>query len=131
MKFLFSIILAFLVNCAVAQTQAEMSNAAYASFQKADDDLNVVYKKILNKYKTDTAFITNLKSSQRIWISFRDAELKMKYPEREAGDYGSIHAVCRAAYLEELTLERTNKLKQWLVGVEEGDACSGSIADKE
>jgi hypothetical protein len=54
----------------------------------------------------------------------------MKYPEREAGYYGSIYPICRADYLEKLTRERTMKLREWLKGVEEGDACGGSIQTK-
>lgn len=114
-----------------AQTQAEMNQEAFASYQKVDKELNDVYKKLLLEYKSDPAFITNLKASQRIWVSFRDAELKMKYPEREAGYYGSIHPVCQASYLEELTSERIKQLRKWLVGVEEVDGCLGSIMIKE
>ncbi|PSR56149.1 DUF1311 domain-containing protein [Adhaeribacter arboris] len=119
-----------LVTCSFGQTQTEMNEEAYSNYQKADKELNGVYKNILVKYKTDKAFLANLKASQRIWISFRDAELKMKYPEREVGYYGSIHPVCQANYLEKLTRERTNHLRTWLNGVEEGDACSGSIQTK-
>jgi uncharacterized protein YecT (DUF1311 family) len=75
----------------------------------------------------DTIFIKNLKSSQRIWITFRDAELKMKYPEREPGWYGSIHPMCVSSYLAELTNERIKTLKEWIEGIEEGESCGGSI----
>jgi len=33
-------------------------------------------------------------------------------------------------YLTELTEERTKKLKMWLTGIDEYDACSGSIKAK-
>ena len=79
---------------------------------------------------TDTVFIKNLKASQRIWITFRDAELKVKYPDREPGYYGSIHPVCVASYLEKLTRERINTLRVWIQELEEGDACNGSVKTK-
>jgi uncharacterized protein YecT (DUF1311 family) len=113
------------------QTQTEMNKESMNSFEKADKELNEVYKKILTEYKSDTIFIKNLKSSQRIWITFRDAELKMKYPEREPGWYGSMHPMCVSEYLEELTKERTKTLKAWLEGIEEGDGCGGSIKFKK
>ena len=120
------------LNCIIAssQTQSEMNNESLNSFENADKELNDVYKKILIEYKSDTTFIKNLKASQRIWITFRDAELKMKYPEREPLWYGSMYPLCVNGYLQELTVERTKKLKEWLTGVEEGEGCGGSIKRK-
>ncbi len=62
-----------------------MNDEASNSYKQADKELNDIYKTILSEYKSDTIFIKNLKASQRIWISFRDAELKVKYPENESG----------------------------------------------
>jgi uncharacterized protein YecT (DUF1311 family) len=130
MKTYFAILLTLSVTLSFGQTQADRNQTAFANYQKVDKELNVVYKNILLKYKEDSEFIKNLKASQRIWISFREAELKMKYPEREAGYYGSLHAICRADYLNRLNRERIIKLREWLKGAEEGDACSGSIQTK-
>jgi uncharacterized protein YecT (DUF1311 family) len=99
----------------------------YDAYKKTDKKLNEVYQAILKAYKSDTEFIKNLRTSQRIWITFRDAEVKVKYPDREDGYYGSIHPLCVSLYLEELTLDRISTLNLWLKGSEEGDACSGSI----
>jgi len=104
-----------------------MNQQAYASYNKADKKLNTVYQKILVKYKTDKLFVANLKKSQRIWISFRDAEMDMKYPSYPNQNYGSIHPTCRAVYLTELTEMRIKTLNVWLNGIKEGDACSGSV----
>jgi len=101
------------------------------SYQLADKELNKVYQRILNEYQTDTLFIENLKASQRIWVKFRDAELKVKYPESEPGYYGSVYPMCVSIYLEKLTRERIRTLKIWLEGIEEGDVCSGSVRSKE
>jgi uncharacterized protein YecT (DUF1311 family) len=107
-----------------------MNQGANSSYLRADKELNVVYGKILNEYKADTAFIKNFKASQRIWIQFRDAEMKAMYPDRESGYYGSIQPTCWSSYLTELTKERTKKITIWLVGIEEGDACAGSVKRK-
>jgi len=112
------------------QTQLQMNQGSNTSYLKADKELNVVYGKILNEYKSDTEFIKNFKAAQRIWIQFRDAEMKAKYPDRESGYYGSIQPTCWSSYLTELTKERTKKITIWLVGIEEGDACSGSVKSK-
>lgn len=117
-------------NQTFSQTQAEMNAQEHQVYLNADKELNIVYNKILKEYKLDAAFIKNLKNAQRIWIKFRDAEMKSKYPDREKGYYGSIHPMCWSIYLTELTEERTKKLKIWLDGVQEGDSCSGSVKIK-
>lgn len=97
------------------------------AYKKADAELNEVYQQIRKAYAGDPSFLEALKASQRIWITFRDAELKMKYPDREPGWYGSMHTMCISYYLTELTNERTTKLKEWLIEAEEVDACVGSV----
>jgi uncharacterized protein YecT (DUF1311 family) len=104
-----------------------MNQAAQAKFNQADKQLNIVYKKILTSYSRDSNFIAQLKASQRIWIQFRDAEMKMKFPEKDQSNYGSVFPMCLYIYMEELTVERTKKLKLWLTGAKEGEVCSGSI----
>ncbi|HWY37432.1 MAG TPA: lysozyme inhibitor LprI family protein [Bacteroidia bacterium] len=127
------LIILFIISsffCFSQQTQLEMNETAYKNYEQADKELNVTYQKILKEYKTDTAFIKNLKAAQRIWVQFRDAEVKAIYPDREPGYYGSIQPLCKYNYLADFTTERTKKLKMWLDGAEEGDVCSGSIKAK-
>ena len=125
-KLIILLFLALNFNC-FSQTQAEMNKEAYDLFNSANDELNEVYQKILAEYETDTLFIENLKASQRIWIKFRDAELKMKFPDYSDKIYGSIHQTFRAFYLLELTKTRTETLKEWIVGIDGLDACNGSV----
>ncbi len=127
MKYVLSLVFYFFCFASFSQTQSELNSVQYNQYQKADKKLNEVYQAILKKYKSDAEFIKNLRASQRIWITFRDAEVKVKFPDREEGYYGSIHPLCVSAYLEELTLDRVSTLSQWIKGAEEGDGCSGSI----
>ena len=131
MRLLLSLFIICMAVSATAQTQYEMNMEAAAEYQKADKELNKVYEEIIKRNTADTAFIRNLKISQRLWVQFRDAELKMKYPEREKGYYGSTQPLCEYEYLEELTKERITRLKQWLEGNEEGDSCGGTLPIKE
>ncbi len=116
--------------CAFGQTQAEMNKSAIDEYIKADKQLNTIYNQILKEYKEDTAFINNTKRAQRLWIQFRDAEMKMMYPDREPGYYGSIQPLCWYEYKKELTEERIGKLQQWLNGREK-DSCSSTIKSKQ
>lgn len=110
-----------------SQIPREINKDAYVEFNKADKKLNEVYQNILTEYKSDSIFIKKLKNTQRIWISFRDAQLEMKYPNYSKSYHSSSLLMCRAFYLKELTVERTEKLKVWLNGIKEGDICSGSV----
>jgi uncharacterized protein YecT (DUF1311 family) len=110
-----------------AQSQGDMNQDANDKYKKADLELSTIYKRILVEYKEDTGFINNLKVSERIWISFRDAELKVKYPNSDTRWYGSVFPMCAAIYLEQLTRDRINNLKIWIEGIEEGDVCIGSV----
>ena len=121
----------FLLSRSFAQTQLELNDMQLKNYVAADSELNLTYQKIMKEYKDDTAFTKSLVASEKIWIKFRDAEMKMKYPDREPGYYGSIQPMCWAIYLTQLTLERTATLKQWLEEIDEGDACAGSVKVKE
>ncbi|MFM7375811.1 MAG: lysozyme inhibitor LprI family protein [Chthoniobacterales bacterium] len=116
---------------ASAQTQGEMNQDAASEFKAADKELNSIYQRLLEDYADDEAFIANLKEAQRCWIAFRDAQMKMKYPDREPGYYGSIQPMCEAMYLAELTQDRVKALRVWVEGVEEGDMCAGTVKVKE
>jgi uncharacterized protein YecT (DUF1311 family) len=114
----------------IAQTQYELNMDAKKKADIADKELNQTYNKVLNEYKTDTSFIKNLKKAQRLWIQLRDAEMQVKFPERETRNYGSVLPMCWSLYYEELTRERLKILKEWLNGTEEGDVCSGTVKTK-
>jgi len=116
---------------ASAQTQMEMNQDAASEFKAADKELNAIYQQILEDYADDDVFLANLKEAQRCWIDFRDAQLKMKYPDREPGYYGSIQPVCEMTYLTELTQDRIKTLNVWIEGVEEGNLCGGTVKVKE
>jgi uncharacterized protein YecT (DUF1311 family) len=111
-----------------AQTQLELNDCAGEELAAADAELNRVYQAILKKYKDDSRFIEKLRAAQRAWLAFRDAEFEAKFPASDG--YGSIFPMCAAQYKAQLTRERVTRLREWLDGIEEGDACSGSVGLK-
>jgi uncharacterized protein YecT (DUF1311 family) len=119
------------LSALMAQTQGDMNEDAEDAFRAADKELNATYQKILREYSDDEVFLESLREAQRCWVAFRDAQLKMKYPDREPGHYGSIQPMCEAEYLAELTQERNQALQLWLDGVEEGNLCAGSVRTKQ
>ena len=124
----FLVIINFSVhNNAHAQTQMEMNTTAYSDYQKVDKQLGVVYQKVIKEYASDSNFIDALRASERLWIQFRDAELKMKYPAKDTRTYGTVYPMCTSTYLAELTMTRINELKKWVTGEAEDDVCVGSV----
>lgn len=122
--------LLIVTTASFGQTQSSLNKGQGQTLQQADKALNSVYRTVLKQYSKDVEFIKNLKTAQRIWVQFRDAEVKMKYPNRPAGYYGSSQPMCEAAYRTELTRQRTKTLTVWLTGLAEGDVCAGSVKMK-
>ncbi len=127
MKYIIISLLVINVFALQAQTQGEMNAEALESLNQTELELADVYRSILNEYQDDKEFIVNIENTQRIWLELRDAQLKMRYPKKEAGHYGSIHPVCLAHYKKELTRSRINSLGIWIEGIEEGNVCFGSV----
>jgi len=128
MKNLLTLVLLIFSLNAPAQNQASENEKTRLEYETADKELNQVYQKILNDYKADKKFIANMKTAQRAWMAFRDAELKALYPAQDGRlEYGSAFPMCWNIALIELTRERTKQLKKWTEGIPEGDVCAGSV----
>ena len=114
-------------------TQRDLEDNSCGAAKKADAELNKIYQKVLLHYKNDKNFIEKLKKAQRAWISFRDAHIASVYPAEDKNlNYGSVYGMCYCGLREQLTVERTKVLKQWLDGLMEGEVCVGSMApDRE
>ena len=118
----------FLSLSSFGQSQAAMNQQADAAYQKADQELNRTYQQIFKEYRADASFLQSLKAAQKLWLQFRDAEMKARYPAADAQlEYGSLFPVCYSNGMEELTKARTKQLRLWLTGIPEGDMCNGSV----
>jgi uncharacterized protein YecT (DUF1311 family) len=114
-----------------AESQAGLNQRAADDFEKADQELNAVYRQVLKDYADDPLFIEKFKAAQRAWITLRDLELKASFPhEDEPMYYGSVYPMCSAYRKAELTKERTEYLRRYGKGTQEGDVCSGSLKIK-
>jgi uncharacterized protein YecT (DUF1311 family) len=114
-----------------AMTQNAMNQCANVGHKEADAELNQVFKKIKDNYKDDKVFLDKLKKAQLAWIKLRDADFDLQYPHsNDQQYYGSVFPMCADGYKKQLTIQRIEFLKQWLIGVEEGDVCSGSKQPK-
>jgi uncharacterized protein YecT (DUF1311 family) len=95
--------------CADAQTQSEMNQCAYEEYKKADAELNKTYQQLLPKL--EAARQERLKTAQRAWIAFRDADCEYEAAEYEGG---SMQPLIRYSCLESATRNRTAQLRGFL-----------------
>lgn len=112
--------------------QAEMNDAAYKEFRRADSKLNEYYQQILIDYKKNKLFLEKLAVAENSWIKFRDAELEALYPgENKQSLYSSSFSICYYIEKAKLTWARVEQLNEWLEEPVEGTIGLGSRGQKE
>jgi uncharacterized protein YecT (DUF1311 family) len=97
------------VNCANAQTQAEINQCAQASYQTADAELNRVYQEL--KASLNSQQQEELIDAELAWIEYRDQTCESESSQYEGG---SIQPTILYGRLERVTTERTAELQQQL-----------------
>ncbi|MGE6295661.1 lysozyme inhibitor LprI family protein [Aeromonas media] len=92
-------------DCTAPVTQTDMNICAFQDYQRADARLNAAYKKQVAAL--DKAQLDRLRTAQRAWITFRDAQCRY-----EAGVYegGSMAPLVHSSCLTKLTEQRTKDL---------------------
>lgn len=106
------------VDCANASATAELNFCAEKELDKADAQLNQVYKKVLAfiaKNGSEKPFDAKsweaaLRESQRAWVAFRDADCKGLVPMSWTGGSGTSGAVLGC--LSEKTKARMKELEE-------------------
>ena len=93
--------------CPDAMTQFAMNQCAAQEFQKADAELNKIYRELLKD--AGTAEKAKLRAAQLAWIKFRDAHCDY---EAFGNKGGSIYPMVYSFCLAEVTRERTNQFKE-------------------
>ena len=112
------------LDCDNAQTQVEMTSCAGLAYEAADDDLNALWPDVVAQARAmDEAnadlirergvptTVEALRSAQRAWIAFRDAECS--YEAYQAFG-GTMQPMLGSLCLERLTRERIATLKTLL-----------------
>lgn len=121
-------------TCGNLHTQAEMNDCAATEAKKADDALNVAYRKLLSKVKQNKTATEKLIAAEKAWVAFRDAELAAEWPVAEGENpnllYGSVHPLCYYNELATMTWQRVKTLRD-LMRNEEGDVCSSGLAQQD
>lgn len=74
-----------LMSFCFSQSQAKLNSYWQAKLDSAKAELTQLHDSVKIVYLKDSAFIKNLSIAQAQWEKFRIAEIRMKYPKREAG----------------------------------------------
>ncbi|MEO7933993.1 MAG: lysozyme inhibitor LprI family protein [Chthoniobacterales bacterium] len=98
------------VASAFSQSQREMNLVAQRNFEKADTRLNKVYQKLLTQ--CDAEAREKLKTAQRAWVVFRDAEADYAADDEARG--GSLASLIYSNTQTQLTQERTAHFQKLL-----------------
>lgn len=86
-----------------------MNACAHQDFEKADKALNEAYAAVIALHRNDPEAIGLLRSAQRSWIKFRDAECEFQTIDSKGG---SIRPLLRSQCLTERTEARTKQLRK-------------------
>ena len=113
------------IDCANAMSQHEMNQCAYMDFEKADKELNTVYKQAmkaradLDKQSAEidpiyVGAVKALKKAQRAWIDYRDGHCDgVGYQAAGGSMQPMLIEGCRAT----LTTARTKELRELIEGL--------------
>jgi uncharacterized protein YecT (DUF1311 family) len=91
-------------------TTAEMRECGAALLERADAELNAVYRQAMTQAKAG-GYDDTLRKAQRLWIPYRDAAC-----EAAAAPYqgGTIQPLIRLGCLTDLTETRTKELRSMI-----------------
>ena len=114
-----------------AKSQMDVNLCAGMAAGEADKELDRVYQAILRRYRNDADFLSKFRRAHRAWMAYRDMSLQAKYPKEDPGShYGTSFPMCWSGDYQRMTEQRTEDLRLWLDGLEEGEACTGSMPVK-
>lgn len=116
--FITSSLLAKDMKCNENGNQLELNQCAHEKFKETDKKLNTVYNKLRVKHKNDKLYLKNLKTSQKIWLKFLEAELNTIYSCDDKNIkvcFGSMFPLLYSNSKTELTENRTRQLEKYFV----------------
>ncbi|UFS67177.1 lysozyme inhibitor LprI family protein [Paracoccus denitrificans] len=116
-----SLLPAYAADCMdSATTQTAMTACAAQLYQAADADLNKTFHEIRQRIGDDAQTQSMLRSAERNWIAFRDAECAFA---ASAGEGGSAYTMTSDLCLADITTARVKQLRKYLSCAEGDTTC--------
>ncbi len=104
-------------RCKRSGSQAELNACAADDFKRADKELNATWQALLRKEAADKVFTAKLRTAQKAWLAFRDAELEAHFAcdsDDSRMCWGSMEGMSYLMRKKDLTQQRTKMLKDML-----------------
>ena len=102
-----------------AQSQMELNEQAGKRLEKADTELNKVYKQVLAQHTDDPEFTAVIKEGQRAWLKHVEAHMKVLFFVKEGENprevYGSVYPTEYAEAKASMLNARIKDLKDLLL----------------
>lgn len=104
------------IKCNPNGNQPELSQCAADDYATSDKKLNDLWKKLMDKFKADKTATAKLKTAQKAWTAFRDAEVEAQFAcdDKSGNCWGSMEGMLRSGVLKELTDARTTRLQKYI-----------------
>jgi uncharacterized protein YecT (DUF1311 family) len=128
---LFTLFVGTSLTYAQSATQIDQSRNSCSDYLKAKKGLEDMVKHIEDEYGKYPLFIKKFRKAQDEWMSYRDAQLEMLYPEADKGEYGTFYPTCRCNWLVEFTNQRLDFLVKFVSNTNEGESCGGAVNSKK
>lgn len=107
--------------------QSELIEDQKAIFVETELELDQLIKQIEERYVDNIVFIDKFRKSQNLWRMYVDSYIDMVFPaEDKLFEYGSLVQLCIYQIKTEKINDRILELETWIVGIPEGDICTGS-----
>ncbi|MGD1046217.1 MAG: lysozyme inhibitor LprI family protein [Bacteroidota bacterium] len=94
------------------QPKRIMRDDAQTMYKHADEHLNEIYQQLLVRKKSDKRFIKNLRTAEQLWIKYRNAQFKERYPQQNLVSDGCKLTKSQLGYLTFLTEKRITALQE-------------------
>jgi uncharacterized protein YecT (DUF1311 family) len=92
-----------------AETQYQLNMTSAKHFEKADKELNTVYKQLMDKLDNDGR--QSLIASEKAWVAYRDADSRFQsFPNKGGTIYAMVYTQAETVH----TRERIAELKAFM-----------------
>ncbi len=109
----------------------DQSRNSCSDYLKAKKGLDDMVKNIQEEYAKYPLFLKKFQKAQDEWVSYREAQLEMIFPEADKGEYGSLYPTCRCNWLVGFTNERLDFLVKFVANTNDGESCGGAVNSKK
>jgi uncharacterized protein YecT (DUF1311 family) len=129
--FLFCITTSICLAQETTTPQIDQSRNSCSDYLKSKKGMEDMVKNIQEEYGKYPLFLKKFQKAQDEWVSYREAQLEMLFPEADKAQYGSFYPTCRCNWLVEFTNERMDFLVKFVANTYDVESCGGSVNSKK